>query len=406
MGEINKGVTEQMKHLEFTRDVVHSYSKGVKRVINLALNYVYDMEAEGVSGRRNVIWAGGLAESPLFYACGATPLALSELGRLGSADAMQIAENDFQMPREACSMVKVLTGEYFLRKDSTVKRILFRGNACEPINMCAELMTKYGYDFRVLDTGFASPDMTPERKQALIDNFKREVEDAAVWISGKPLDKARLREEMNRYNRSMRKVRTIMNLRREHNTYIRSLPAMFIILGSTHYFGRYDEYMEALDMIIEEMSLLAPGDYNDDSLVRLVWSGGRGMEFGVYEAIDDAGACIMGWNLLNTFETGFSEDPEKDPLDAFVEYQVGGKNSGSVEDSFRAMDVQIRKSNAVGIILYGYVGCSMGSIMFELQREHYRKRGISAMSVAGSFQVGPPTGQLVTRVKAFIEMLS
>lgn len=402
MPELNQSVTEQIEHLQYTKNVVHKHSKGVGKIIDLAVNYVYDIEKEGLEGK-NVIWAGGLSDCPLFYACGATPLALSELGRLGSADAIQVAEDDFQMPREACSMVKVLAGEYFLRREHTVKRILFRSTACEPINIASELLTQYGYDVKIIDVGFRSPDMTQERYDSLVNHFKKEINDAAVWISGKPLDKERLREEMKKYNQSMRKVRTIMNLRRQHNVYIKSLPAMFIILGSTHYFGRYEEFMEALDLIIEEMSALKPGEF-DENLIRLVWSGGRGMEFGVYEAIDDAGAAIMGWNIPNTFEFGFQE--EKDPLEAFVEYQIGGKNGGSVEDGYRSVEQQIKKANAAGIILYGYVGCSLGSITFELQRDHFKKLGIPSMSVAGSFQVGPPTGQLVTRVKAFIEMLT
>lgn len=405
MSEISKGVTEQIKHLEYTRDVVHAHSKGVKKLINLAIAYIYDMEKEGVEGKRKVAWAGGLSETPLFYACDTTPLALSELGRLGTPEAMEVAENDFQMPREACSMVKVLIGEYYLRRNSPIKKIMFRGSACEPIGMCSEILTNYGYDVKLIDSGFRTPEMSQERYNTLVDHFKKEVLDAAEWLNdGRPLDKEKLRLEMKKYNSSMRKVRTIMNLRREHNVYIKSLPAMFIILGSTHYFGRYDEYMEALELIIEEMSVLKPGEY-DENLVRLVWGGGRGMEFGVYEAIDDAGACIMGWNLLNTFEVGFDETIE-DPLDQFVTYQIGGKNAGTVESGLRAMEYQIKKAKATGILLYGYVGCSAGSVVFELQRDHFKKMGIPTMNVLGSFQVGPPTGQLVTRVKAFIEMLS
>lgn len=405
MSEVSKGVTEQIKHLEYTRDVVHAHSKGVKKLIDLAIAYIYDMEKEGVEGKRKVAWAGGLSETPLFYACDTTPLALSELGRLGTPEAMEVAENDFQMPREACSMVKVLIGEYYLRRNSPIKKIMFRGSACEPIGMCSEILTNYGYDVKLIDSGFRTPEMSQDRYNTLVEHFKKEVLDAAEWLNdGKPLDKEKLRLEMKKYNSSMRKVRTIMNLRREHNVYIKSLPAMFIILGSTHYFGRYDEYIEALDLIIEEMSVLQPGEF-DENLVRLVWGGGRGMEFGVYEAIDDAGACIMGWNLLNTFEVGFDETIE-DPLDQFVTYQIGGKNAGTVEAGLRAMEYQIKKAKATGILLYGYVGCSAGSVVFELQREHFKKMGIPTMNVLGSFQVGPPTGQLVTRVKAFIEMLS
>lgn len=36
----------------------------------------------------------------------------------------------------------------------------------------------------------------------------------------------------------------------------------------------------------------------------------------------------------------------------------------------------------------------------------FQKRGYPSLALEGSFQVGPPTGQLQTRIHAFIEMLS
>jgi benzoyl-CoA reductase/2-hydroxyglutaryl-CoA dehydratase subunit BcrC/BadD/HgdB len=61
---------------------------------------------------------------------------------------------------------------------------------------------------------------------------------------------------------------------------------------------------------------------------------------------------------------------------------------------------------ATGILLYGYVGCSFGGIHREIHGDYFQKRGISSLALEGSFQVGPPTGQLQTRIRAFIEMLS
>jgi benzoyl-CoA reductase/2-hydroxyglutaryl-CoA dehydratase subunit BcrC/BadD/HgdB len=52
------------------------------------------------------------------------------------------------------------------------------------------------------------------------------------------------------------------------------------------------------------------------------------------------------------------------------------------------------------------VGCSFGSIDTELKRSYFKKRDFPSIAIDGSFQVGPPTGQLITRIKAFVEMLS
>jgi len=402
LSDMQLALEAQLEHIRHSKEVVHKHSPGVGKILDLAVSYVYDAEKAKDAGKE-VVWTMGLEECPLFYASCAIPLAFTELGRLGSSQAMSVAEDLFQIPRETCSMVKIILGEYYLRRDTTVKRLFYRSGSCEPFNIGFELIRKYGFDTMVLDVGFKPDDISQERYESLIKYYKEQTKETALWISGKKLDEDRLGEEIRRYNRSIRKARAIMNLRRRHATYIKSLPAMFILLGSSHFFGKPLEYENALDLIIEEMSGLQDGEYNDD-IVRLVWTGARGQEFGVYEAIDDAGGGVMGWCIPNTYEVGFDEN--KPPLDAFVEYQVGGKNSGTTSQACLEVEKQLRKSKANGILLYGYVGCSFGSIDIELKREYFHKRNIPSIAIDGTFQVGPPTGQLITRVKAFVEMLS
>jgi benzoyl-CoA reductase/2-hydroxyglutaryl-CoA dehydratase subunit BcrC/BadD/HgdB len=402
MPEQKKGIEAQLEHIRHSKEVVHKHSPGVGKILDLAINYVFDAEKAAMQGR-NVIWTVGLSECPLIYACDAIPLAFTELGRLGSMEAVSIAEDLFQIPRETCSMVKVVLGELYLRQKTTARRLFYNSRTCEPYNIAFELVKQFGFDIRVDDVGIKPDDITEVRHEALLNFYKGQIKEAAEWINGKPLDEERLRIEITRYNRSIRKARSIMNLRRKHATYIQSLPAMFILLGSTHFFGKPQEYEDALDLIIEEMSTLRHGEYNED-VVRLVWSGARGQEFGVYEAIDEAGGSVLGWCIPNTFEVGFDEN--KNPLDSFVEYQIGGKNSGTTSQACFVIENQIKKSEAKGLILYGYVGCSFGSIDIELKRSYFKKREIPSIAIDGTFQVGPPTGQLLTRVKAFVEMLS
>ncbi|GHV76702.1 2-hydroxyglutaryl-CoA dehydratase [Spirochaetia bacterium] len=402
--EKKKGIEAQLEHIRHSKDVVHKHSPGVGKILDLAVTYVFDAE-KAAAGGKNVIWTAGLAECPLFYACGAIPLAFTEMGRLGSTEAISISEDIFQLPRETCSMVKVILGELYLRQKSTARRLFYSSRTCEPYNIAFELVRQqFGFDIHVDDVGVKPDDISPERYEILLKYYKAQLRQAAAWISGgKPLDEEKLGEELKRYNRAIRKARTIMNLRKQHPTYIRSLPAMFILLGSSHYFGKPQEYEEAIDLIIEELSALEPGEYND-TVVPLVWSGARGQEFGVYEAIDEAGGSVLGWCIPNTFERGFDET--KTPLDALVEFQIGGKNSGTTSQACLVIENQVKKSDAKGLILYGYVGCSFGSIDIEMKRNHFKKRDIPSIAIDGTFQVGPPTGQLITRVKAFVEMLS
>jgi benzoyl-CoA reductase/2-hydroxyglutaryl-CoA dehydratase subunit BcrC/BadD/HgdB len=57
-------------------------------------------------------------------------------------------------------------------------------------------------------------------------------------------------------------------------------------------------------------------------------------------------------------------------------------------------------------VLYGYIGCSFASVDREMWRNYFHQKGIPSINLEGSYQTGAPTGQLMTRVKAFIEMLS
>lgn len=400
MAAVSKDLETQVEHIKYSRDVIHSYSKAVKLLYNLALSYVYDAE-EAYRRGKNAVWAWGNTEAPLFYACDAIPVAFTELGRLGSPDAMSVAEDYYQIPREACSMVKMTIGEWHLHKGG-IRKILGNSASCEPYNIIMEIIKKEGYDVHTVDTIYRPPQMDEERYRHLEDFYVNELRETAEWISGKPLDEDKLEREIRRRNRYMHKVRRIMELRLQHPTYIRSLATMFLLMGSGHYFGKPDEYEEVLDRLLEEMSALGPEPA--DQVVPLVWSGARGQEFGVYQAIDEAGGAILGWMIPTPYEKDYEEGG--DPLRSLVRYQLQGYNAGATSYRCIGLERHVKHVKAKGIVLYGYVGCSFSGIDRELQREYFRKRGVPSISLDGTFQVGPPSGQLITRVKAFVEMLS
>lgn len=93
-------------------------------------------------------------------------------------------------------------------------------------------------------------------------------------------------------------------------------------------------------------------------------------------------------------------------LESFARYFLDGQTAGSVGYQIKAVNNQVEKVNARGIIFYGYVGCSFSGIQRELLRDHFKKQGVSGITMEGSFQVGQPSGQLLTRVRAFTEMLA
>lgn len=401
MGKISKAQAMQIEHLIRTRDEIHGYSKGVKGIIDLGLSFIEYAEQVRKKGQ-NVVWARGAYESPIFYACDTIPLATTELARLGNPEAITIAEDQFQMPREICTMVKVIFGEYYLRRNSDIKKIYYISRQCDPQNICYQMLEDYGYERYCSDLGLKLYDTSDERYEKLLEVKKKDILATAKWASGRELNLNRLQKEMKRYNRIVRKVRTIMNLRLKHTTYIRSLPILYLTMGLGHYFGRPEEYEELLDVIIEEMSVLKSGEYNE-SKVGVVWSGGRGSDFTGYETIDNSGGCIVGFCTDNDYRREFNL--KQDPLQSFAEFCFGGRNNRDFNGSSSVAEQEYKLTGAKGIVIYSYAGCYVSNIGDELQREYFKKKGIPALAMEGSFQAGEPSGQLITRVRAFIEML-
>jgi len=390
---------EQSKH-------DHRYSPAVIKIYDLALSYVEDAEEHARNGGR-AAWATGIWDAPLFYALDIVPISFIELGRLGSADAMTLAEDYFQFPKETCSMVSALLGEWYLRLNHPVKDIVVFNSACEPLNIGWDLIAAEGYNLYRVEAVNRPRDNDPDRLAEQVQFLVDELADLAIRLTGKPLDPARLEHEIKRVNRIIGKARQIIELRKHNPLYIKSLATMFLLMGTGHYFGKPEEFEATLDLLIEELKV---ADYIPSSrgeIVPLAWIGGRGQEFGVYKTVDDCGGAITAWSTPNSWTHEWPDDD--DPLKAMARHilgTTGGHVIGSPVHRLKRIEQLVEEYGAKGILFYSYVGCSFAGVHQEIQRDHFHKLGIPSIGLEGSFQVGPPSGQLLTRVRAFVEMLS
>jgi len=390
---------EQSKH-------DHRYSPAVIKIYDLALSYVEDAEEHARNGGR-AAWATGIWDAPLFYALDIVPISFTELGRLGSADAMTLAEDYFQFPKETCSMVSALLGEWYLRLNHPVKDIVVFNSACEPLNIGWDLIAAEGYNLYRVEAVNRPRDNDPDRLAEQLQFLVDELADLAIRLTGKPLDPARLEHEIKRVNRIIGKARQIIELRKHNPLYIKSLATMFLLMGTGHYFGKPEEFEATLDLLIEELKV---ADYIPSSrgeIVPLAWIGGRGQEFGVYKTVDDCGGAITAWSTPNSWTHEWPDDD--DPLKAMARHilgTTGGHVIGSPVHRLKRIEQLVEEYGAKGILFYSYVGCSFAGVHQEIQRDHFHKLGIPSIGLEGSFQVGPPSGQLLTRVRAFVEMLS
>lgn len=394
----------QLGYIKNRQAEASSYSKGIPELFDLAISYITRAEEAAREGKK-VVWSSGLWESPLIYACDTIPVAFTELGRLANPDSMLIAEDYFQVPKDICTMVNVLLGEWFLRKDGNIKRLLGFNGSCESFNLAWELLKNEGYDVHRIESAYVTPDISEQEFDRRAKYLTEQLYDAARWLNnGEELDEEKLKFEIVRKNRIFKKIQYVLEKRLENPLFLKSLDTMYLITGGSHCFGDPERYEEILDQIIKELD---EDKYHPDAsnIIPLVWSGSRGQEFGVYQALDDLGASVLGWVIPAPFSRLYEEDvPPVESIARFV--MQTSETSGSIVSFTKAAKAQLDKVHAKGVLLYNYVGCSLGGVSLEYERNYFHDRGIPCLSVDGNFQVGAPSGQLITRVRAFIEMLS
>lgn len=397
-------ITSQREYIEYSKEV-HSYSKAVNKLLDLSENHIPDAEKAFSEGKK-AIWCGAVGwVVPLVYACDTIPVAFGEMGRLSDRDVMLIAEDYYQFPIETCSMVKCVVGQWHLRKDkSGIKRILGNSSACEPYNQAWEVMKSQGYDVYNNDIIYRGKTVDGKRLDKLVDFFVCEIHGVVEWLTGSSaIDEVKLAFELKRKNRLLEKMRKILELRLKHPLYVKSLATIQMLnVGLNNYFGKPDEYEEALDLLIEELEAKPVDEAELKKVIPLVWAGGTGQEFGIYEAIDQAGGALLG--LRSVPFKNFREDIP--PVEALARYVYDNQGAGAGIFARNVIELELEKTKAQGLILYGYIGCSFASVDREMWREYFHKKGIPSINLEGSFQTGAPSGQVLTRVKAFVEMLS
>jgi benzoyl-CoA reductase/2-hydroxyglutaryl-CoA dehydratase subunit BcrC/BadD/HgdB len=396
----------QYDYIDYSKNVQHSYSPAVGRLLDMVKDYIQYAEQQAEHGHQ-ACYTPGIWDAPLIYGCDTIPVSHTELGRLGSRQAMTISENHFLLPKEACSMVNCLIGGWYLRRNGSIRKILFYTSQCEAVEMGIELIKSEGYDVHISEGIYSSKYTDEESIEEKIRFLTRESRRIGEFLlDGKPIDEDKVSERIKQANRILDRIGSIMEKRLEKPLYVKSLATMYLLAGTGHYYGRPEEFEQVVTDLEDELSSDNPNFENDKNVIPLVWVGGRGQEFGIYHAIDSNGGAILGWVSPNNFHRKYREDIP--PLEAVARFSYVIPNSQNASTSMIYAEVvrELDRTKAKGVVLYGYVGCVYQGPQQELLRSSLKKLGYTSLAIEGTFQVGQPTGQLLTRVSAFMEMLS
>jgi benzoyl-CoA reductase/2-hydroxyglutaryl-CoA dehydratase subunit BcrC/BadD/HgdB len=355
------------------------------------------------------VWNGLMWDNSVLYACDAIPLQIHELWRDNHIESQHVGEADFQIPEEFCAPGKAIAGRLRLWRDVTGKRILVFGTGCDPRSIAYEMLKKDGYDVYTIDGVTANPlDFNPDRHEAYVRYLTKEFEGVAVWLTGKPFDEHRLRAEIAFKNRVLARVQTIVDLRLKNPLLLPQTLMMPLMMGCSHFYDDRPGFIEALDSIISELEVeterTTPGRY-----IPLVITGLVGK---VLKNVEESGGAVLA--SVRFGSELFREDVP--PAESIARYLLNCQLRGEGHDVSGAPAAQRRylveelyhKTGARGIISGGLVSCPYFDMAAQLDQDYFKKKGIPFIAVQ-SPGTGPdtvPGEEQVTRVKAFIEMLS
>lgn len=384
-------------------------SEPIKALDALVKSFSFDhIERTIAAEGKPAVWGGTSWDSPLVYACDTIPVAINQLWAKESFEAESVAETYFQIPSEFCSMIKSMAGRLHLRRRQGIKRILYFGSICEPIASVYEVVRSDGYDLFMVDTAtvFKPEDKRPETVAFLVNELRK----AAHWLTGKPVDEDRLREEIARKNTVLGKIRRLLDLRVKSPHYLRAYDMMKILAGTSHYYGNPTKFIGVLDDLIEQFEIAAhfPTPFH----IPLVLAGG-GLGGGgdiLFRTIEESNGAFVGFLSLGTADYRV----DVPPLEALVHYVLDAQASGELGESvgssatLRRFNLErlVRRTGARGIIGAGVTGCPYASLVQQTERDHFKSLGVPFLGLEHSVHREPPTEEQVMRVKAFIEMLT
>ncbi|SHH97716.1 Benzoyl-CoA reductase/2-hydroxyglutaryl-CoA dehydratase subunit, BcrC/BadD/HgdB [Sporobacter termitidis DSM 10068] len=385
--------------MEHSREL-HRYSPSLQKLFDLAegyLTYAEDYAAQG----GNVVFVMGLWQA-LIYACDAIPVPYTAIWTRDIHKMVEVAETQFQIPTETCSMIQASMGDWYMRRNGPIRKLFGMGSSCEPYNVALEILRGYGYDVYEMDSAYRSPKAGGPRYEHLLNFFEKQILGFQRFLTdGKPLDDGRLTFEILRRNRLIEKYQYILSMRLAHPFYVKSFGLMSLQDGMTSCFGRPDYFESVMDELIAEMEELPPEAGDLERVIPLVWGGGWGHNSGILEIIDASNAAILG--IASAMSKKYRTDVP--PIEALARYVLDGQNAGATIYQQASLENDLRRVDGKGIILYTFNGCSLETVSREIIKGYFQEKDIPCIILEGTFQPDLSIGQTQTRMRAFLEML-
>lgn len=422
------GLLEELPYLKKLR--VNMDLKGCIKVLELGVSSPVSARKAREEGRKIIYTAmtvGGeipiALSSPAFYVLYLEWQANLYWGVLkGERDFYSQSER-YGVAREMCAWTKANMGSVINalwgQPDLLVAGC---GSSCDDASKVCEILEWMGHKtyyaevpyrrnplFNDVNIGQDSAGLmlyTPEILEFQVQEYRR-FKALLEEESGIKITDDMLRQTIRYYNRARKAISEIIEMRKARPTPLGAVET-FLIQGCCNYLmGDPAGFCEAVETLRDEVAEIVERGEGviDEDAVRITFCGNPYLDFQIFNQIEDAGATILGWEGGPVLLTPIDE--EKDPLLALAENFLGDYPPfGDTEGMIRHIISKSKEFDCEGAIWNVQLGCSHSPVEGSIiQKEVEKALGIPVLLTFTDLPGDHPSGQVTTRIEAFVEMV-
>jgi len=357
-----------------------------------------DVKEWKAAGRNVVGFFCSYVPEEILYAGGILPYRVRAIGCESTTSA------DVYMAQVNCSFSRSCLEFAFEGKYDFLDGLVFVWS-CDNLRRVYDILRELRPDDYQLLHFIDVPHKTTE---AAIDHYTEEFhrfKEAIEQTFGVQITDDRLRESVELYNETRNLLKQFYDLRQADAPPISGAEALSVVLAGT--VMPKPKYNELLKKLLEELKDRAViSDYN----ARLVIAGGGGCDNPEYfKIMEDIGGLIVSDNICLGRRT-FMEPVriEDDIMRALARSYLNRPSCPRMPEMLAERSGQIRElvqaSNADGVVFQRIRYCDLwGGDQFDM-RQKMKEAGIPLLTLEREYELSA-TGQLRTRVQAFLEQL-
>lgn len=346
---------------------------------------------------------GGYVPEELIVAAGAVPICLIE-----GADNISVEASLIQMSRYFCPFSRAQVGEKILRRNPYYKIIdmLVAPITCQHLKKVAEIW-EYQGDLEIFKLGIPHQCINDFEVEYYADRLRALIDRLQV-LTGNTITDSKINDAIVQYNKIRRLFKQISLLRRKPITPISSLD--FVRLNHKSFYADPIFIIEILEETLRDLRGKLPKQ--GSSAPRLLITGPNicNGDYKLLELVDNVGGNIVIEELYEGIRTYWQEIAVgSDPIKSLIQgYLIDRIPPAFMRNSARKRFDNILKLipefNVSGVIWYELMYCETYDSESFYFSQQLKQHNIPFLVVESDYDKSD-TGQLSTRLQAFVEML-